>query len=137
MVILVDFSAELINYITEINRTVIIEKGNTLEIHWKIGHGKDRYLLYDLKTFATEDQRKTSFWKQSTNTAEMIPDYRWKHLFDNRLKAIYNHDVYKMIVQNVKYTDSTQHSISGVLIKDGVTARLVKSFVQVQVNGKP
>ena len=67
----------------------------------------------------------------------MIPDYRWKHLFGNRLKAIYNHDVYKMIVQNVKYTDSTQHSISGVLIKDGVTARLVKSFVQVQVNGKP
>ena len=49
MVILVDFSAELINYITEINRTVIIEKGNTLEIHWKIGHGKDGYLLYDLK----------------------------------------------------------------------------------------
>ena len=93
-------------------------------------------MLHDITTYATEDLRPTSTWSRSTSTAEMTPDYHWKHLFDNRLKASYGNDLYKTIVESVTYTDSTQYSISGMLIKNGKFRRSFQSFVHVQVNGK-
>ena len=133
---LVDFSIDYDHYTIEINRTVTIEKGNTLEIQWKIGHGKNGYMLHDITTYATEDLLPTSAWSRSTSTAELTPDYHWKHLFDNRLKTSYSNDLYKMIVENVTYTDSAQYSILGMLIKNGEFRRSFKSFVHVQVNGR-
>ena len=93
-------------------------------------------MLHDITTYATEGLLPTSTWSRSTSTAQMTPEYHWKYLFHNRLKASYGNDMYKMIVENVTYTDSTQYSISGMLIKNGVFRRSFKSFVQVQVNGK-
>ena len=92
-------------------------------------------MLHDITTYATEDLIPTSAWSRSTRTAELTPDNHWKHLFDNRLKASYGNDLYKMIVENVTYTDSAQYSISGIL-KNGEFGRSFKSFVHVQVNGK-
>ena len=93
-------------------------------------------MLYDITTYATEKRRPTSVWSRSSSTAQMTPDYHWKYLFGNRLKASYGDDLYKMIGENVKYADSTQYSIVGLMIKDGAFRRSFNLLVQVQVTGK-
>ena len=132
-IILVEFD----HYKGEINHSLTTEKGNTLEIQWKIGNVKDGYKQSYITTYVTEDRYPTSFWSRKTDNIEIAIHYPWIYIFGNRLKASYGGDLYKATVENVTYTDSTQYSIKGMFYKNDGTKEFFKSFVQVQVNGKP
>ena len=114
----------------EINRNATVEKGNTLEIRWKTGHGLNGYELYEAATFVTEDLLLTSRFRRESNIAELTQRHKWEYLFGNRLKVSYNNALYKTTIANVTYTDSTQYPINGKL-DNGTSAMRFHSSVKV------